>query len=268
MNSEHKLYETRQRLIKMAPEQFRADLHGYGHPMKTFDDMHNWCRAVVNRVIAEATGACPLCGQYRRPGFYDDREQIPWTEIGLESHLRGSHGVRQCLVFEAAEEILRDENLEEFRLAMRAEDEQRKQERAQRLKTETVFLLSPKGPPVLIEETRYRGTHPVRSAEDLAATEERFREAGVTVERTNNVVAYRMMHGDDFMLLADPRLANQVSCAVFKRYGNSWKHRGAFVLRGTKNWSKIIPQRFQAITKPKPRVYRPRKQVLTPRIPG
>jgi hypothetical protein len=235
------LNATRYDLIMQAPRQFYDALLASGRRLASYEDLFAWRPALAEAATAAAQfdengyAHCPIC---------DPTKQFTaWRADGLRWHLRGSHRVEACPIVSAAYELHRDQNSATFNAARDREFD----EKEQRLKTEPTILLDPADAPVLFEGGRLNG-HAMRSAEDLAATQARLAQAGVVIERTGNVVAYRLKAGDDFMALADPRRRAGVRFAVFKRRSkNLWKQIGAFDVRGARDWQPKIQARFQRI---------------------
>jgi hypothetical protein len=118
--------------------------------------------------------------------------------------------------------------------------------RAQRRKTERLYLVDPIQPPQLCDEDWFNDH---RAAEDYAAAEERLRLLGFEFDINQNVIAYRLPH-PEFLILADLRLARRIEFKLFERPAEGKrarrrKHRivESFDLRD--DWKKDIPTKFK-----------------------
>jgi hypothetical protein len=202
--------------------------------------------------------ACPLCG-IRGTNWASGGDG--WTSGGLISHLcEHDHGYRHsvtpCPIMRAAYELLRTDNQEKLRADnMRKYQEyehnrkEAEQEIERRRKVEPLILLAPDRKPEF-----FAHEYKARSPEGLARAEEKLREAGFVIERTDKVVAYRKTR-DDWMMLADPRAEFALRVRVFKSAGPTrkrWNQIGIFTLRGKKNWPAMIEGEFQKIGGPSP----------------
>lgn len=221
-----KLEEARWAVIAYAPDEFGRLLAGFDHQFNTEHDLWSW-RSDVVAAVTEAVkrdehgrAACPLCrSRGRSQSWGADGWLVP---AGLAMHLRGDNNAGKCGVVDIAFKRLQDKHQEAF-----AANGQAKQEAlAARLKTEPVLLIDPNGEPQLMAKTNYSNETP--RASDWTTVDGRLREIGFVIETTGNVTTYRYMHGDSWMVVADPREAGKVSFMVFKRSGKyRWKHGAA-----------------------------------------
>ena len=227
---EKDLWEARNTIIELAPDQFHDLLHGYAYTIETRNELYRWEGDLNAAVIAAAEPiepvdrwdpnrvACPLCRSRGRGAFGMKGWALP---AGLEMHLDGRGTTSRCPVTDAAWQLLGDRHHEKIKAADQAEEQQL----ALRKQTEPVVLIDPDREPELLFEPHYfHETY--RTPEQLAAVEDRLREIGFEIERNSNVVTYRYMHGDKWMVLADPRKHNRVEFNLFKRSGKrQWKRR-------------------------------------------
>jgi hypothetical protein len=262
---EDELWYARNSIIKLAPDQFHKILRGYDlvsgaiRTIETRHDLNQWERDLHDTVIEAAERieqpprenswmyehrvACPLCRSRGSGAFGMDGWKLPG---GLEMHLDGTGNTEHCSVTKAAYRLMLDQHREKFAAAELAE----KQQLAERKKTEPVVLINPDEAPELLFEPRY-SFEKYRTPEQLAVIEDRLCEIGFEIERNGNVVAYRLMHGDKWMVLADPRRHDRIDFKLFKRSGKyQWRglRRGprSFHLRETKKWSEKFPEHLKA----------------------
>jgi hypothetical protein len=136
--------------------------------------------------------------------------------------------------------MMRRRHYEKFK----AEDLANKQKLALRKQTEPVVLINPDGEPeLLFEPDTYYMKY--RTPPQLAAVEDRLREIGFEIERTSNVITYRYMYGDKWMVLADPRHHNRVVFNLFKRFGKRpWKRRPEWPLPDLSDRLNKWPEKF------------------------
>jgi hypothetical protein len=218
---------TRFQVIDMAPGEFGRLLRGHDHKFHDEDDLWAWQKDVVEAVIDAAIkattdrynprAACPLC---RSLGSSWRESEGGWlVPNGLAMHLEGIGRAESCPVIEIAFKLLRNRHRETFNAT-----EQAKQDaHAARLKTDPVLLIDPHREPVLAATTHY-SSDAARPPDAWPAIEARLREIGFAIEKTGNVTTYKYMIGEDWMILADPRIANSVEFAIFKRSGKyRWK---------------------------------------------
>ena len=135
--------------------------------------------------------------------------------------------------------------LDQHRRKFEAIELAERQQLADRKKIDPVILIHPDQAPELLFEPPY-SFKTFRMPEQLAVIEDRLRKLGFEIERNGNVVAYRLLHGNKWMVLADPRSLNEFEFRLFKRSGKyQWnglrKDPRYFRLRETKNW----PEKFQ-----------------------
>jgi hypothetical protein len=139
-------------------------------------------------------------------------------------HLEGDGKAEKCRVLEIAFRRLRDEHREKFAAAEQA----KRDELAARLKTDPVLLIDPHRAPELTASTLFSAAP--RPPDAWPAVEARLREIGFAIEKTDNVTTYKYMAGEDWMILADPRVAKSVEFAVFKRSGkHHWKRIAGYI---------------------------------------
>jgi hypothetical protein len=174
----------------------------------------------ASRPFGEKRAPCPLCKYRGSQAFGNDGYKLP---DGLARHLDGHGNVHSCDVLEAGFKGLRDSNRDKFAAAEKAEADHL----AHRKRTEPVMLIDPvnysRNPVVLFDEGFVWGKQAWRTPEQLVAAEQTLREIGFTIEKTDNVTAYKFLQGD-WMVLADPRKNGQVEYRLFKRSGKrSWK---------------------------------------------
>jgi hypothetical protein len=111
------LFRARRTILELIAPEAREILGAHRY-CESFGDIHDWRTWAVGRLMAIAfrsaidegfgspRAVCPLCG---------DRSTSPRAHgfalpLGLERHLRGSHGGYQCGVFRAADqEALEDQ---------------------------------------------------------------------------------------------------------------------------------------------------------------
>jgi hypothetical protein len=221
---EDELWHARNTIINLAPVQFHEILGGYDvvggarRTIETRQDLYQWRRDLRDAVIEAAERieqpprenswmqehrvACPLCRSRGSGAFGIDGWKVPG---GLEMHLDGAGNAEHCSVTKTAYRLMLDQHREKFAAAELAE----KQQLAERKKTEPVVLIDPDEAPELLFEPRY-SFEKYRTPEQLAVIEDRLCEIGFEIERNGNVVTYRLMHGDKWMVLADPRLDDRI----------------------------------------------------------
>jgi hypothetical protein len=226
---EEEVYRLRCTVIDLAPGEFHALLQASGRPMESWKDFHTWRDDVAN-AIAEATdpkppssvwwkGApCPLC--HGHPiGFHRAGFKLP---EGLRRHLAGDKKAQHCAVTEAAFSLVLDRYSHQFEKRREAERE----EKRLRLRAGPKVLIDPARAPLTLFEDEWFGS--LRNPDELATVEERLREIGFAVEKNDNVFTYRLMHGTEFMVLANPRPSGKVQFHLFKRTGKQgWKEMDA-----------------------------------------
>jgi hypothetical protein len=258
---ENELWDARHAIIMLAPDQFHEILRGYdvveGGAIRSIEarqDLHQWQLDLYSVVIEAAERmtrpenktswmyehrvACPLCRSRGSGAFYMDGWKVPG---GLQMHREGAGRTEHCSVTHAAHRLLLDQHRRKFEVIELAE----RQRLADRKKIEPVILIHPDQAPELLFEPPY-SFKTFRTPEQLPVIENRLRELGFEIERNGNVVTYRLLRGDKWMVLADPRTLNQFEFRLFKRSGKyQWnglrKGPRYFRLREAKNW----PEKFQ-----------------------
>ena len=262
---EDELWSARHAIMNLALDQFHEVLKGYDlvrgarRTIETRSDLYQWRRDLYDSVIGAAERierpprknswmyehriACPLCRSRGSGAFGMDGWKLPG---GLEMHLDGTGNTEHCSVTKAAYRLMLDQHREKFAAVELAE----RQQLAERKKTEPVVRINPDEAPELLFEPRY-SFEKYRTPEQLVMIEDRLREIGFEIERNDNVVAYRLTHGDKWMVLADPRKHGRIDFKLFKRSGkHQWRglRRGprSFHLRETKTWLEKFPEHLKA----------------------
>jgi hypothetical protein len=246
---ESELYQARHDIVDLMPREISRFLTSY-YSCKSSKDYVNWQHDAVAHVISNAKpdprisnpfdrAWCPLC----KAGSTDPYERGLAYPEGLRRHLLGwGHGQR-CPVIDAAFRnagySLR-EKLDEWK---RTE----KEDEANRRKTERLFLIDPRHPPLLIDESVFglvRSHHDkFRPADEIPAAEQRLRELGFQFEVQGNVVAYKLMHVNR-LVLADPRILGRLEFHVFsdEKPTKKTKHESFYLLD---TWKADIPGKFR-----------------------
>jgi hypothetical protein len=187
-------------------------------------ELYRWKHEVVEQIINLAgilsseegsyfsdRAYCPLCGQgtsspYKR-GF-----SVP---EGLRRHLTGRCNSQQCMVMQAAMSLARDSWQSQYADAEKAEEAKKREELAQRRKSEVLYRTAPDLEPELIDERLSFGGTP-RSKEELDWVEARLTNLGFQITWAGNVKSYTHEHGD-FVVYADPRQSGRVGFSVFPK---------------------------------------------------
>jgi hypothetical protein len=208
-------------------------LTGY-HLCHSHSDFVQWWLAVCDRIIGLASraanspgrweperAACPLC---RSPGW-----AIP---EGPRRHLEGLGNTGECDVARALRRHAANSRQDEF---ARADQAAQALEIARR-RDERTYLIHPLQAPRSLDEPSNFYIETPRTAEQLAAAEERLREFGFAVEADGNVVAWKHRQ-EPYVVLADPRTAGKLRFRVYdetrlagaeerdakrRRRGNDW----------------------------------------------
>ncbi len=81
-----------------------------------------------------------------------------------------------------------------------------------------MILIHPDQAPELLFEPPY-SFKTFRTPEQLPVIEDRLCELGFEIERNGNVVTYRLLHGDKWMVLADPRTLNEFEFRTVQTFG-------------------------------------------------
>ncbi|MGY4283626.1 hypothetical protein ACVWXO_002846 [Bradyrhizobium sp. LM2.7] len=270
------LWDARHTILRLAPDQFHEILEGYDlvegggrRAIETRQDLRQWERDLYSAVIEAAERiehpepknswmhehrvACPLCRSRGSGAFYMDGWKVPG---GLEMHLEGAGRTEHCSVTKAAYRLMLDRHREKFEATELAT----RQQLAERKKTEPVVQVRPDEAPELLFEPRF-SDQKCRTPEQLTVIEDRLREIGFEVERNDNVVTYRRMSGDTWMVLADPRRDSGVEFELFKRSGkyrwNGLRRRRVFfslprpIQKLAGKVSGMVGKRNRLITSPK-----------------
>lgn len=227
-------------IVCFVKEPFRGLIQHYD-PLESVAAFYDWQRATIEAVIEKTAPSsydervhCPLCGSAGRDGH---GYSLPG---GLEMHLTGHGAAWRCDIIEIAFNIVMERNAERF--------EQHEQAALAYLKhrqqTERVFLINPAKEPELALPEHYDP----RPADEWPAAETALREMGFTIDIAGNVTTYKLMHGDDWMILADPRYRGKFEFHIFKRSGKAWRRPNSatvFSLRGATNWATRFRDRLQ-----------------------
>ena len=245
-------------IIQLVPDQFHDLLNGYAYTIENQRDLHRWERDLSAAVIAAAEPiepvgrwdgpkvACPLCRSRGSGAFGMKGWALP---AGLEGHLNGSGTTKRCRVIDAAWELMGSRHQTKIKMANLAEAQQL----ALRKQTEPVVLIDPgRAPELLFELGSFHET--CRTPEQLAAVEDRLREIGFEIERNGNVATYRYMHGDKWMVLADPRSTTALSsiCSDVPASDSGSEIRGwhqPYLFDRFKNWPEKFREGLETATK-------------------
>ena len=199
--------------------------------------------AVIKKAYASAgppgylggqTADCPLChgGSYTP---YQDGFKLP---IGLERHLQGWGHARQCPVLHEIEALAREYWDGKFAPAEAEAERKKAEEKAQRLKTETLYRVEAMEEPVLYEDGVRSWDGGPRTSEELQWAEQRLASLGFTRRQEERVVSWVDDRAEGYMVYADPRTKKRVRFYVYpkplprKRRGHRAK-RGYFELLDT-----------------------------------
>ena len=191
---EDELYWARRNIVELMPKDISEALSSY-HSCSTFEDYQKWLRETVDFIISKAEvdpqqsgyeprGWCPLCQRgVRNP--YVSGFKIPG---GLEKHLHGDGNAYRCVVthaaFRNAEYRLRGTFEASAEAARRVVEERRRNEQT--------FSTDPSLPSQLLDEGQWWIKS--RSADELAAAEERLISLNFVKEVSGNVIAYKLRH--------------------------------------------------------------------------
>ena len=242
----------RHTIIELAPDQFHEILKGWRYKIERRRDLQQWrndlCDAVIKAAEPETNewesrAACPLCRDSGSGAYGMDGWKLPG---GLKMHLEGDR-TNKCPVVDAAWKLMLDNHREKFKATELAEAQQL----ALRKQVDPVVLIDPnRAPELLLGSPWYSGA--ARKSETIAGLEVRLREIGFEIEHNGNMVAYRFMHGDKWMVLADPRRDGRVDFEVFKRSGKrQWKglrSLGFHLLEKFKKWPEKFQEHLKAAT--------------------
>ena len=149
----------------------------------------------------------------------------------------GDGNASQCVVtkaaFDKAHYALRDE--------FEAEEDGARREVEERRKTEQTLLTDPLLPPQLFDERQW--WNKPRSADVLAAAEERLRSLNFEKEVSENVIAYKLWH-EGRLVLADPRTVGRITFRVFnsEKPKKGSKQASFDLLDG---WKNNLAEKFQ-----------------------
>jgi hypothetical protein len=241
---ESELYQARRDIVDLMPYEISQLLTGY-HSAKSESDYWGWERETIERIVSMAEAdlrysqpraRCPLCKS--GGGFYDTGFTLP---EGLSRHLTGWGNTHHCPVTDAAFRNARYSLRKDFEAWRRTE----KEDEANRRKTERLFLIDPRKPPLLIDESVFglsHGLHEFRTADEIPAAALRLRDLGFQFEVRGNVVAYKLMH-ENRLILADPRIAGRLEFHVFsdEKPTKKTKHESFYLLD---SWKADIPSKF------------------------
>jgi hypothetical protein len=223
---EHELYQVRQTIIHLMPENIRAILWGY-RDCTDRAATHRWEDEAADQLIELAhvltseegsywweRAYCPLC----RDGSTSPYQSGFAVPEGLRRHLVGWGNVRQCDVTAAVMALARAYWDDKFGAAERAEETEKQALVANRKKTETLYVIDPTGEPQLIDEglgfLAFGDT--ARSESELSWAEQRLSDLGFQTSHEGNVRCYTSERGD-FVVYADPRVKGKITFSVFKK---------------------------------------------------
>jgi hypothetical protein len=215
------------------PQDIQDLLESYD-TVDTRKQAHEWERDVIRNVIKRAEpipstygsdrAVCPLCKRGPQSP-YDKGFTIP---EGLWRHLTGEYNAHHCVVTEAAFALANDYLNDRIMAAEIAQHQAERAQREHRLRTETLYRITPDGVGQLTEH---------RTADSVAWAESRLiRELGFQVVEKERVKSYIRDHGD-LVVWADPLSAGTIILRVYKntkrprrattemRIGDNWKHR-------------------------------------------
>jgi len=220
---EDDLYLARCTTIGLMPHNVQEIMSGY-YSCRSRQESYRWEHEVVDQIIelADILSAeegsyfsdrayCPLCGQgslssYAR-GF-----SVP---EGLRRHLAGRSNSQQCGVTQAAMSLARDYWQTGYSAAEKAEEAKKREELAQRRKSEVLYRAAPDLKPELVDEGISFGGTP-RSAKELDWIEERLTSLGFQTTCDANAKSYTNEHGS-FVVYADLRHSGRVVFSVFPK---------------------------------------------------
>lgn len=213
---EYELYSARRFIVSHAPARYRDILenlascrsadHFLGLEYKAVEDIITECNSTLsNDKSWNRRVLCPLCDD-RPPAAY--AEQGFTFPEGLRRHLTGYGNVSQCDVFKACCKLVLDsKNYEPF-----AESKEKKDMKAERLKTELLYKIDPDGDGQLLDE--FHGKP--RSSAELLWAEERILALGFEIKVEGNTKSY-VLDEHDFSIFVDPRESGRIEFRVFSK---------------------------------------------------
>lgn len=244
------LSNLRHDLIRLQPQEI-ADLLTSYHACTTRAQWGKWRRDTVEAVIERATldpalasypgiekrAVCPLCGD--GTSAFGARGGFAYPG-GLERHLTGYGNMHQCTVLDTAFK-LSAEYLHETLLASDRAEKEHEQERRQ---SEPMVRHAAQTPPAFLYQTEWRG--PARGEAKMDEAEQRLRDLGFEIIVEGNVRTYRLVQ-DDWLVLADPRVANKIEFEVTslskpKKKPRHWRANTFYMLD---SYALDIPGKFR-----------------------
>lgn len=248
------LYLARYTIVELMPDNVQEIMKGY-YSCRSRQELYRWKHEVVEQIINLANilsaeegsyssdrAYCPLCGQ----GTSSPYERGFSVPEGLRRHLTGRGNSQQCMVMQAAMSLARDCWQSQYTDAVKAEEDKKREELAQRKKSEVLYRIAPDLEPELIDERlRFGGTP--RSEGELDWVEARLTSLGFQITWDGNAKSYTHEHGD-FVVYADPRQSGRVDFSVFpKDYKRS---RGRLRLCWTSfyildGWKKELREKYE-----------------------
>jgi len=241
---EEELYCARRDIIDLMSPEVTKLLTSY-YSCNSEREYYEWWHDTIDTIVSMAEidpkasylqdrGWCPLC-KGGSMGPYDSGFTLP---EGLKRHLSGFGNTHQCPVTRAAFHIARHALRETFEASREAA--QRKVE--ERRRTERVFMTDPSSSPQLCDEHLWSGKP--RSADELAAAEDRLRGLNFQIEVNDNVVAYKFCH-EHFLVLADPRTAGRIEFRVFDSERPKRRARTIETFHLLDTWKNDLPAKFR-----------------------
>lgn len=217
---ESDLYLARRTIIGLMPEEIGDLLRGY-YSCKSREEGVRWMNGVVETLIeradslvipgnswGERRAMCPLCNQ----GSSSPYVQGYSLPEGLRRHLAGWGNTGRCVVMETVSSLAHDYWREEF-AAVEQEAWQAKQAmKANRRKTEPLYLTSPESDPKLLDD----GWGQARSQEQLAWVEDRLISLGFRRITEDNIVSW-LQDRDDCVVYADPRIVGRIDFEIWRK---------------------------------------------------
>ena len=227
---ESDLYMAREDILHLAPEEFHDILKSH-YSCQTRSETYRWLDTIAELISDRATpipdlpgveifgerGYCPLC-RGGAQSFYAHESGFRLPE-GLRRHLVGYGNTRQCSVIAAAKTLARESWTSRFSEQEAEQQADAQRTKAQRLATETLYVIGPTDDAVLADEVSWRPARP-KEPETYSITwaEQRLFSLGFQIgvdDRKRSYTKTVQDAGGEFVIYADPRQLGEITFRVF-----------------------------------------------------